>query len=596
MQSRLFNVALGQTPADLVITNGQLVNVLSGEIYPGGVAIAGDRVAATGDVAYAIGEGTQVIDAGGNYIVPGFVEGHIHPESANLTPARFAEVVLCHGTTSVFTDLHEIGVVTGMEGMEAALREGQQTPLKYYWVVPSHVPFSPGLETSGGSINFESIAPALERPDAVGLSEVVSQYVLLGLEDLQRSMEATRRAHKVLAGHAPETKGPAWNAYASTGVLNDHEALDVEDVLERVRAGVHAQLRHNLIVPTLPVLLKAVTEHKADTRLMSLVTDDTTAVALTQEGHLDYLVRLALPVLAMPHGPGAEGIPFLTAIQMVTLNAAASFRMDNEIGSLAPGRYADLNIVTGPEDFRVLKTVAGGKLVAQDGRLVEPMPIPAHEPVLLHTFHLKAPVSGSDLVIPAPAGASSARVHIMRTLPWVPITEGGDATLPVVDGHLGPDLEQDLVHIAVVERHHATGNIGRAFIGGFGLKRGALASSIAHDNHNIVVMGVDPDDMAAAVNRVAAMEGGIAAVEGGQVLAEIRLPVCGLLTDLDAWTLAEQREKILEVSRTLGCTVPEPFMFLSFITLAAVPAFAITDKGFVDCLQQKLIEPVESWA
>jgi adenine deaminase len=227
---------------------------------------------------------------------------------------------------------------------------------------------------------------------------------------------------------------------------------------------------------------------------------------------------------------------------------------------------------------------------------VEPMPIPAHEPVLLHTFHLKAPVSGSDLVIPAPAGASSARVHIMRTLPWVPITEGGDATLPVVDGHLGPDLEQDLVHIAVVERHHATGNIGRAFIGGFGLKRGALASSIAHDNHNIVVMGVDPDDMAAAVNRVAAMEGGIAAVEGGQVLAEIRLPVCGLLTDLDAWTLAEQREKILEVSRTLGCTVPEPFMFLSFITLAAVPAFAITDKGFVDCLQQKLIEPVESWA
>jgi adenine deaminase len=586
MQSRLFNVALGQTPADLVITNGRLVNVLSGEIYPGGVAIAGDRVAATGDVAYAIGEGTQVIDAGGNYIVPGFVEGHIHPESANLTLARFAEVVLCHGTTSVFTDLHEIGVVTGMEGMEAALSEGKQTPVKFFWVVPSHVPFSPGLETSGGSINSESITPALDRPDAVGLGEVVSQYVLFGLEDLQRSMEATRRAGKVLAGHAPETKGPAWNAYASTGILNDHEALGAEEVLERVRTGVHAQLRHNLIVPTLPVLITAITEHKADTRLMSLATDDTTAIALTQEGHLDYLVRLALSL----------GVPFMTAIQMVTLNAAASYRMDNQIGSLAPGRHADLNIVTGPESFRVLKTVAGGKLVAEEGRLVAPMPIPAHDPVLLHTFNLKAPVSGSDLVLAAPAGANSARVHIMRTLPWVPITEGGDATLPVVDGHLGPDLEQDLVHIAVVERHHATGNIGKAFIGGFGLKRGALASSIGHDNHNIVVMGVDPADMAVAVNRVAEMEGGITAVENGQVLAEIQLPVCGLLTDVDAWTLSEQRQKVLDVSRSLGCIVPEPFMFLSFITLAAVPAFAITDKGFVDCFQQKLIEPVESWA
>jgi adenine deaminase len=586
MHSRLFNVALGQAPADLVIANGLLVNVLSGEIYSGGVAIAGDRVAATGDVAYAIGEGTRVIDAGGNYIVPGFVEGHIHPESANLTPARFAEIVLCHGTTSVFTDLHEIGVVTGMEGIEAALREGQQTALKFFWVVPSHVPFSPGLETSGGFINFDSIAPALERSDAVGLSEVVSQYVLFGLEDLERSMEATRQAHKVLAGHAPETKGPAWNAYASTGVLNDHEALGVEDVLERVRSGVHAQLRHNLIVPTLPVLIQAVTEHKADTRLMSLVTDDTTAIALTGEGHLDYLVRLAM----------AQGIPFLTAIQMVTLNAAASYRMDNEIGALAPGRYADLNIVTGPENFRVLKTVAGGRLVAEEGRLVTPQAIPAHEPVLLHTFNVKAPVSGSDLVIAAPAGAVSAKVRIMRTLPWVPITEGGDAALPVVDGHLGPDLAQDLVHIAVVERHHATGNIGKAFIGGFGLKSGALASSIAHDNHNVVVMGVDPADMAVAVNRVVDMEGGIVAVKDGQVLAEIQLPVCGLLTDVDAWTLADQREKVLGVARALGCTVPEPFMFLSFITLAAVPAFAITDKGFVDCLQQQLIEPVESWA
>jgi adenine deaminase len=586
MQTDLFNVALGLKPADLAITNGLLVNVNSGEIYPGGVAIAGDRIAAIGDVAYAIGPETEVIDAGGHYIVPGFVEGHIHPESSNLTLARFAEVALSHGTTSVFTDLHEIGVVAGIAGMEAALEEGRQTPVKFYWVVPSHVPFSPGLETSGASVTSEAIGPALDRPDTVGLGEIVSQYVVLGLEDLQRSMAAARRAGKALAGHAPDTKGPAWNAFASTGILNDHEALDAEEILLRVRNGVHAQLRHNLIVPTLPNLLKAATEHKADTRLMSLVTDDTTAIALTQQGHLDYLVRVAL----------AEGLPFVTAIQMVTLNAAASFRREDEIGSLAPGRYADVNIVSGPEDFRVLQTVADGKLVARDGRPVTPLPVPGHNPVLLHTFHLKAPVTGRDLVIPAPAGSKAANVNIMRTLPWIPITEGGTATLPVVDGHLGPDPAQDLVHIAVVERHHATGNVGKAFIGGFGLKRGALASSIGHDSHNIVVIGVDPADMAVAVNRVAALEGGIVVVDGGRVPAEISLPVAGLLTDVDAWTLAEQRQVLLGEAQALGCTVPEPFMFLSFITLAAIPAFAITDKGYVDCLQQKLIEPVRSWA
>jgi adenine deaminase len=586
VDKHLLRVALGKEPADLVITNGQLVNVYSGEIYPGGVAVAGDRIAASGDVEYTIGESTQVIDAGGKYITPGFIDGHIHPESANLSMSRFAEVVLSHGTTSVFADLHEVGVVGGMEAMNAALEESKQTALKLNWVVPSHIPFSPGLETSGGYINAEIIKEAMAREEAIGLSEVVSLYVAIEHPDLMQSLDATSRQRKVISGHGPDTSGPLWNAFVAAGTTNDHESLSAEDILLRVRTGVHAMLRHNLIVPTLPPMIAAVTENDINTRMVSLVTDDTTAVMLVREGHMDYLVRLALE----------HGVDFVTAIQMVTLNAAQAFHKDFEIGSLAPGRYADINIVDGPDSFKVLKTVASGKVAAQDLHPVEPAVLVDHDAVLLDTFHLKAPISASDLVIPAEPGAKNAHLHIMRTLPWVPITEGGEADLPVKDGYIASDVEQDLLHIAVIERHHGTGNIGKAFLGGMGLNRGAMASSIGHDHHNIVVMGVEPEDMAFAANRVADMQGGIVLVENGKVIEEIAFPILGLLTDLDAWTLAEKRQSLLAKAAEMGCAVSDAFMFLSFVTLAALPAFAVTDKGYVNVEEQKIIEPVLSYA
>lgn len=586
MDQHLLRVAMGKEPAELVIANGQLVNVYSGEIYPGGVAVAGDKIAAAGDVEYAVGEGTQVIDADGKFITPGFIDGHIHPESSNLSMSRFAEVVLAHGTTSVFTDLHEIGVVGGVEAMDAALEEGKQTPLKYYWVVPSHIPFSPGLETSGGQINAGIITKAMGREEAVGLSEVVSLYVAIEHPDLMQSLDATRKQRKVISGHGPETSGPLWNAFVAAGTTNDHESLSAEDILLRVRTGVHAQLRHNLIVPTLPPMITAVTQNDINTRMVSLVTDDTTAVMLANEGHMDYLVRLALE----------QGVDFVTAIQMVTLNTAQAFHKDFEIGSLTPGRYADINIVEGPEEFQVVATVANGKLVAENLCPVAPIPLAEHDPILENTFHLKAPVSAGDLVIPAAPGAEMARMHIMRTAPWVPITEGGEAELPVKDGYIAADIEQDLLHIAVIERHHETGNIGKAFLGGMGLKRGAMASSIGHDHHNIVVMGVDPEDMAFAANRVAEMQGGIVLAENGEAVEEIRFPLLGLLTDTDAWTLAEKRATLLGKAAEMGCIVSDAFMFLSFISLAALPDFAITDKGYVDVMQQKIIDPVLGYA
>jgi adenine deaminase len=586
MDRHILRTAMGKEPADLVVTNGRIVSVYTGEIYPGGVAVSSNRITAVGDVSYAAGDNTEVIDAEGKYLTPGFIDGHIHPESSNLSMTSFAEIALCHGTTSVFTDLHEIGVVGGIEAMRAALEEGKKTPLKYYWVVPSHIPFSPGLETSGGHINAEIIEEVMKHEDSVGLSEVVSLYVAFEHPDLMKSLDITQKNRKIICGHGPETSGPMWNAFAAAGVTNDHEALSAEDVLLRLRTGVHAMLRHNLVVPTLPPLIKAVTEHKIDTRMVSLCTDDTTAIMLATQGHMDYLVRLALE----------QGIDFMTAIQMVSLNIALAFHRDYEIGSLAPGRYADINIVEGPQNFKVLRTIAGGKVVAENHKLFESIPKAVHKPVLLNTFHLKSTVEPADLVIPAKKGARTAHVHIMRTLPHIPITEGGEADLPVKEGYIAADKGQDLLHISVIERHHKTGNIGKAFLGGMGLKRGAMASSIGHDHHNIVVTGVDPVDMAFAANRVVEMQGGIVLAENNQIIEEISFPILGLLTDMDAWSLAEKRTALLNAAKDRGCTVSDAFMFLSFITLAAIPAFAITDRGYVDVSQQKKIDPVLSFS
>lgn len=579
---KILHVAQGKAFADLAVTNGKIVNVHTREIYPGGVAVVGERIAVQGEIGYTIGPETKIIDADGQFIVPGFLEGHIHPESSCMSMTRFAEVALVHGTTSVFTDLHEIGIVSGLPGIEAALKEANDAGIKFYWVVPSHIPFFPGLETSGAIFDSSIISPALARPDAVGLSEVVSFYVNAEHSDLFKSIGAAHQNGRALVGHGPETKGKDWNAFVSVGITNDHEALDVEDVLLRTRNGVYAHLRHNLICETLPVLIKAVTEHKIDTRYICLATDDTSAITLTQKGHIDYLAQLAMKC----------GIDFVTALQMITINVANSFRMEHEVGSLSPGRYADINIISEGKNFTLFKTISRGKLIAQDGAMVTPMVDPVHPPVMLHTFHLKARPTAKDLVLAAPPWAKEAKVHYMTTLPWVPLTKGGETVLPVRDGHIASDPSRDIVHITVVERHLKTGNIGRGFVGGFGLREGAIASSVAHDNHNIVVIGVNPDDLALAVNRVVDLEGGIVMVKDGRVVHELALPLFGLLADLDAWTLARQRQLMLDTAKVWGCTVLEPFMFLSFVTLVGFPEYAVTDHGYVDCLQQKKVEPV----
>lgn len=582
MNQKLMQTALGAVKADLAITNGKIVNVYSGEIYEGGVAVCGDTIAAVGDIAYTIGDNTKVIDADGKYIVPGFIDGHIHPESSNLSPASFAEAVLKHGTTVVMTDFHEVGVVSGLEGIESVLDEMAKTDLKAYFIVPSHVPFSPNLETSGGAFDAEIIRKALKRADAVGLSECVGPYIVGGYPQLLESMDDTLALGKSLQGHLPDFEGPALNACLAAGVSTDHESLSAEDGLARLRAGCYLMAREGSSAHNMADVIKPVIENKLDTANVSIVTDDLHPLDLNDKGHLDESVRTALKL----------GVDFVTAIQMVTVNAARAFQMERTIGGIAPGRRADINLTSGPEDFKVLTTVSGGRVVAENGKNTVTYPREAHKPCILNTVSLKHAITAADFDIKVDADAKTATVKVMDTLPWIPITQGRDVELKVVDGVVQCDTEQDVLYIAQVERYAKNGNVGNAFMGGFHFAKGAIAYSMGHDNHNIVVLGANKEDMAIAVNRVAELQGGQVLVVDGKICKEICLPIAGLLTDLTCEELAAEKREFNDLLHAMGSPIPFPDMFLSFICLAAIPCFAVTDHGFIDVLQQKVINPV----
>ena len=582
MDKQLLATASGQSYADIAVINGKIVNVYTGEIYDGGVATKGDKIAAVGDIEYTIGKQTKVIDAGGNFITPGFIDGHIHTESTSLSIRPFAELVLKHGTTAIMTDLHEIGVVAGLEGIEAQLAENEITDLKIYFVVPSHIPFSPSLETSGAHFDNETIKKALSREDAVGLSEIVGPYILMGFEDLFQSMDTARSMGKSLQGHLPEMKGPTMNTCLAAGVNSCHESLDSNDVLERLRNGCHAMIREGSVAKNLVEGLKPILENGLDSTYASIITDDLDTIDGVEKGHLDNAIRVAL----------GAGLDFVKAIQMVTVNAARAFRLDHEIGGLAPGKRADINITTGKDNFEVLSVIAGGKQVVDNKELLVSYPVAKHASCLLNTTKLLNPITANSFKMQVDKDAKEVKVLAMETLPWIPITVPKETVLKVTDGVIECDIENDILYIAQVERYGINGNVGKAFMCGFGLKSGAIASSIGHDNHNIIVLGTNHEDMALAVNRLVEIGGGQIAVKNGEIMYEIDYPICGLLSDQSAEGLADRKRKLVAITNEMGNIVPIPFMFLSFICLAAIPSYAVTDHGFVDVAKQEIINPI----
>ncbi len=579
---RHVSVALGKEPADLVVINGNIVNVVTKEVYEGGVAVADGRIVAVGDVDYTIGSGTKVINAEGAYITPGLIDGHVHVETSLMTYSKFAEAVLPRGTTAVVSDFHEVGLVSGVRGIKAMVEEARKTPLRLYFLTPVRLPFHPGLETVGGELGPNDVEELLKFPETVGLSEIVAMNLLLSDQDYLAAVEVGRKHRVTLEGHAPMIKGQMLSAYAAFGIRSDHESFTAEEALQRVRNGLRLMMREGSVAKNLHETVKIVVEKHVDPRYVLMITDDVDAPDLLSQGHLDHLIRRAVE----------EGVDPLTALQMVTINTAENYRIDHEVGILAPGRYGDILIVSNLERFNVKTVITNGEVVARDGRVIKELPPVKHDPSLLNTVKLVKRISPEDLKFRTDRRSGRVRVVVMRVPPHIPIIEHDEEVVEIVDGVIYPDPQRDIAQISVVERHGRSGGVGTAFIRGFNIKRGAIASSMAHDNHNIVVLGVNHSDMALAVNRIADLQGGQVVVEGGKVVAELPLPVAGLMTDEPPPRVAESVETLKKAAQNLGITIYHPFMFLIFIPLAAIPLYAVTDKGFVDVLNQKIISPI----
>lgn len=581
----LVDVAAGRRPADLVFRDGRWVNVCSGEIIEHtDVAISGSRIAYCGpDARSVIGPTTEVIEAKGRYLVPGLLDAHVHVESSMLTITQFARAVLPHGTTGAFIDPHEIGNVLGLTGVHLMIDEAQKTPMQIYVQVPSCVPSAPGLETTGGRIGAEDVAEALSWPGVIGLGEVMNYPgVAAGDEGLHAEIAETLKAGKVVGGHyASPDLGASFHAYAAAGPGDCHEGTRVEDVLARVRQGMVAMLRQGSACHDVAVQLPTITKQGIDPRHVLLCTDDRHPGTLLNDGHMDDVVRLAI----------AEGVPPLTAIQMATLNTAEHFGVARDVGCIAPGRYADILIVSDFERLAIDLVFAAGELVAESGKMAIPSPPLTYPEAATGSVHLARPLRPSDFVVPAPVEDGRVRARVIGVVENQVITRATSAELPVKGGHVLPDLGQDVVLLAVVERHHATGEISHGFVNGFGLKeRCALASTVAHDAHHLIVMGTDPAAMARAANRVAEMNGGVCLVKDDQIAAAIPLPIAGLMSDQPVEIVAQQAEDLHEGLRACGCLLNNAFMNLSFLALPVIPELRLTDLGLVNVGEQALVE------
>jgi adenine deaminase len=572
-------VCMGRAPADLVIRNGRLVSVHTREVLEGAdVAVAQGRVAMLGDCGHTVGPETETIDAEGAYLVPGLVDTHLHVESVMVTVTRFAEAVLPHGTTTVFVDNHEMANVFGLEGMRWFLEEGRGLPLKVFLAVPSCVPSLPGFEDTGAALGPEEIREALGWQGAAGLGEMMNMPgVLAGDENLHAEIAATLELGKPVTGHWSLA---GWNdhrlqAYIAAGVDSCHETTTREDALAKLRAGMWVQFREGSTFRDVAALAPVLTEDGVDPRHCLLVTDDVLPDTVAAEGHLDRVVRRAIE----------EGIDPLVAIQMATVNGAEYFGMRHDLGSIAPGRLADILFVDDLRDFRPHRVLADGREPGELGSYEYPRK--AYE-----SIRLPRPLSPADLRIPA--DGERVQVRAIGVASGTVTTEHVLLELPVVKGEVTGSPEHDVVKAASIERHGGPGTIGLGFVTGLGLARGAVASTVAHDNHNVLVAGTNDADMLFAVERLAEVGGGMIAVADGEVLALVELPIGGLISDRPVAELAEQAHALAEAYRQLGSPVEGPEMIFSFLSLGVIPALRLTNRGLVDGVTFELVPAVVS--
>jgi adenine deaminase len=559
----LLAVARGDTPAHLALRNARLVNVWSGEIYTTDILLVGHQVAALGP-GYAA---EREIDLDNRFVCPGFIDAHVHIESSLMTPPEYARAVVPRGVTTVITDPHEIANVMGVAGIRYMLDRARHGPLNVYANAPSCVPAT-DMETSGARLEAEDLIPLLDHPWVIGLAEVMNYPgVIYGDEGMIDKLEAF--AGRVRDGHAPAVTGKALNAYVAAGIGSDHECTTTGEALEKLRLGLTIFIREGTTTRNLAALLPAITPNNYGQ--LCFCTDDRQPNTLMDEGGVDDCVRQAI----------AGGIDPVTAIRMATLNPARFFRLDH-LGVIAPGRQADVVVFSDLYAPQAEMVFHRGALVAQAGQMLAAKPALRSYP-LPNTVRIK--LEAVDFRIPA----QSARIRVIGAPPDQVVTPHLLEAARIINGEAVADTTRDLIKIAVIERHHASGSMGLGFIHGFGLQRGALAGTVGHDHHNLIVIGADDASMHTAVQAVAALGGGLVVVEGDQVLGSLPLPIAGLMTEEPLEAVRRAYDELIVLARSLGSTLPDPFMTMSFMGLEVIPSLKLTDRGLVDVERFELV-------
>jgi len=560
----LISVARGEIPADLLLKNARIVNTFIGEIEQADVAIYGDRIAGVGDY----GKAKEIIDLQGRFLAPGLINGHTHIESSMLHPARYAQAVVPRGTLAVVTDLHEIANVCGSEGIKFVTDLARKLPLDMLFMAPSCVPAT-HLETSGAQISSKEVKKILAHPKIIGLGEMMNfPGVVSGDEEVLKKISASKG--KVIDGHAPGLAGKELNAYLSAGILSDHESTTLEEGKEKLRRGMYLMIREGSSEKNLDALLPLVTDNTY--KRCFFVVDDRNCSDLLQEGDIDAVVRKAID----------RGLEPIRAIQMATINTAEYFRLYDR-GGIGPGYIANLITITDLAKLEIDMVFYQGKLVARQGKPLFPLP-----PV---TLELKDTVR-----IKPPMGKSLRIAAVDKTYPVIEIVPGQIVTrkavekMKVVDGVVMPDVERDILKLVVVERHKASGNIGVGLVKGFSLKKGALASSVAHDSHNIIAVGANDFDILKAIEEINRLQGGLVVCANLEILASLPLPIAGLLSPEPLDVVVSQHEIVEKTAASLGNLPPAPLAILSFLALPVIPELRLTDLGLVDVVKFKLLK------
>jgi adenine deaminase len=562
---RLIDAALGRTELDLVVRGGRLLDVYRGQWIDGDIGIAGDRIVRFGARDL---EGREVLDATGQWVVPGFFEPHFHAGGSHLAPWRLAEALLARGTTSTVCDFQEHYAVVGVDASRSALDEARQAGLRLWYLAPIQAFVTDELGVAGRRMRKDDLLEMLSWPETVAINEPPPGPVLGKNRDALEVIAATLAAGKIYTGHAPKFSGQTLQAYAATGASSDHESTEAGEAWEKLGLGMAVMMRQGSACPDLEALVGLAVEHPGAARHMMLATDEVDPVDLADEGHVDARVRYAV----------RRGVDPVIAYQMVTINSAQYYRKDHEVGSLAPGRYADLVILDDPEACTVDRVLAGGRLV---GAYPTPPPDPAGRPAGIRSrITLPGPLGPEDFRVPV--DAPTARVRVVEVADGSLISRAGEAELAAVDGSLAADPGRDLAKMAVIEGFSGAGGRSIAFTHGFGLHEGAVATTYVHPYYNVLVVGTDDDSMAQAGNRLAELGGGIVVVRGGQIVREWLLDEVGVFSNEPLATVRDEFAAMNEAIRSLGCPFKAPVLALSFVALPTIPAYGLTTKGLYD--------------